>query len=191
MSSDLVHGTSGHPVNGAAFDGSTVVVTGAGSGVGRTTALAFALRGARVLVTDADARGAHGTVEAIGTAGGYAVAVVGDPGAQEVADDVVSTALCSFGGLDVLVHGTTDPTDAEETLTRSVLAHMLTAGGGSLVFTADGHGVADRVASLDVAYRARGVHAHAVDRAADARPDERVAAVLLLAQDALDGRSVP
>jgi NAD(P)-dependent dehydrogenase (short-subunit alcohol dehydrogenase family) len=171
MSSDLIGGT--------AIDGRTVVVTGAGSGVGRTTALALALRGAKVLVTDADADGAHGTVEAIGNVGGYAVAVVGDLGEHEVVDDVVATTLCTFGALDVLVHATVV---VDDLLTRAVLPHMLSAGGGSLVFAVSGPG-ADLVTSLEVAYRARGIRAEAVGPTTGPGPKERAAAVVRLAFD--------
>ncbi|WP_327312249.1 SDR family NAD(P)-dependent oxidoreductase [Streptomyces sp. NBC_01235] len=172
MSSDHIGGTD--------LDGRTVVVTGAGSGLGRTTALALALRGAKVLIADADAEGAHGTVKAIGNAGGYAVAVVGDLAGQEVVDDVVATTLCAFGALDVLVHATVV---VDELLTRAVLPHMLNAGGGSVVFAASAPGVADLVASLEVAYRARGIRAAAVGPTAGPGPKERAAAVVRLALD--------
>ncbi|MFI5794880.1 SDR family NAD(P)-dependent oxidoreductase [Streptomyces sp. NPDC051677] len=171
---------SGDVIGGTDFDGRTVVVTGAGSGLGRTTAVALALRGAKVLVADADADGAHGTVKAIGNVGGYAVAVVGDLGEQEVVDDVVATTLCAFGALDVLVH---TGVVAADLLSRAVLPHMVSAGGGAVVFAASGPGVADRVTSIEVAYRARGIRAEAVGPTNGPGPKERAAAVLRLALD--------
>ncbi|MFC4508225.1 MULTISPECIES: SDR family NAD(P)-dependent oxidoreductase [Streptomyces] len=162
---------------GSSFEGRTVVVTGAGSGVGRTAALAFALQGAKVLVADADPVGAHATVRGIAAVDAYAAAVVGDLADTAVVDDVVATTLCAFGGLDVLVHGA-EPTVP---LTRAVLPHMLTAGGGSIVFAGGGPGVAHLVASLQVAYRERGIRAHAVGLPAAAGPQTRAAAILRLA----------
>ncbi|GHJ25399.1 SDR family oxidoreductase [Streptomyces albus] len=134
-----------------------VVVTGAASGIGRATALAFAERGARVTVADLDAEGAASVVEEIEGAGGGAVAVVGDLGEQTVVDTVVDTAVRQFGGIDVLVNNAgimdsmsalAEVTDAEWErlirvnltapfrLTRAALPHMLRAGRGAIVFTA-------------------------------------------------------
>ena len=112
--------------------------------------------------------------------GGYAVAVVGDLGEQEVVDDVVATTLCTFGALDVLVHATVV---VDDLLTRAVLPHMLSAGGGSIVFAVSGPGVADLVTSLEVAYRARGIRAEAVGPTTGPGPKERAAAVVRLAFD--------
>ncbi|MGI5324358.1 SDR family oxidoreductase [Actinomadura nitritigenes] len=71
---------------GREFGGDLVVVTGAGSGIGRATARAFAEAGARVVVADIDEGGAKRTVDEIGAAGGdahvYGVDVA-DPEAME------------------------------------------------------------------------------------------------------------
>ncbi|ASQ92539.1 SDR family NAD(P)-dependent oxidoreductase [Streptomyces sp. 11-1-2] len=133
------------------------IVTGAGSGIGRATALRFAAEGAKVLVADLDRDGAEQVVAAIGAAGGVARAVVGDLGEQRVVDEVVATAVQEFGGLDVLVNNAgimdrfsavadTDDTEwnrvlrvnltAPFMLTRAALPHMLAAGRGAIVFTA-------------------------------------------------------
>ncbi|AJZ84442.1 SDR family NAD(P)-dependent oxidoreductase [Streptomyces sp. AgN23] len=139
------------------LEGHGVIVTGAGSGIGRATALALAREGARVLVADLDRDGVESVVAAIGTQGGTARAVVGDLVHQRVVDEVVATAVEEFGGLDVLVNNAgimdrfsavADTDDAEWDrvlrvnltapfmLTRAALPHMLAAGRGSIVFTA-------------------------------------------------------
>lgn len=71
---------------GKEFGGDLVVVTGAGSGIGRATARAFAGAGARVVVADIDEGGAKRTVDEIGAAGGEAHVYgvdVADPEAME------------------------------------------------------------------------------------------------------------
>lgn len=84
------------------FDDTAVVVTGAGSGMGRATAERFADQGAAVTVVDVDETAAEETVASIEAAGGEALAVVAD---VSEADDVarfVETTVEEFGRLDVL-----------------------------------------------------------------------------------------
>jgi NAD(P)-dependent dehydrogenase (short-subunit alcohol dehydrogenase family) len=142
--------------------GSSVVVTGAGSGIGRAAALRFAGEGARVVVADLNADGAAAVVEEITAAGGTAVAVTGDLSDPAVIDRVVATAVDTFGGLDVLVNNAgimdrmsaaADVTDEEWErlirvnltapfqLTRAALPHMLAKGKGAIVNTASEAGL--------------------------------------------------
>ena len=78
-----------------------VIVTGAGRGIGRAHALAFAHAGARVVVNDVSADSVHEVVAEIGD---RAVVNTDDVADWEGAGRVVRTALDAFGGLDVLVN---------------------------------------------------------------------------------------
>jgi NAD(P)-dependent dehydrogenase (short-subunit alcohol dehydrogenase family) len=93
--------------------GRIVIVTGAGRGLGRAYALAFAREGARVVVNDLgtslagsgrDIATAQAVVEEIRSAGGEAVANGDDVSDWEGAGRIVATALEHFGGLDVVVN---------------------------------------------------------------------------------------
>ncbi|KAG8705715.1 hypothetical protein FRC12_020735 [Ceratobasidium sp. 428] len=83
------------------FKGHTVVVTGAGGGLGRTYSLAFASRGANVVVNDVSKENAEKVVEEIKKAGGKAVA-----NNSSVTDGaaVIKTALDAFGGVTILIN---------------------------------------------------------------------------------------
>ncbi len=81
-----------------------VVVTGAGRGIGRAHALAFAAEGAPVVVNDVDGDATAGVVAEIEARGGQAVANTSDVADWAGAKDLVGTALANFGRLDVLVN---------------------------------------------------------------------------------------
>ena len=94
-------------------DGRVVAITGAGRGIGRTHALAFAAEGARVVVNDLggemDGRGrssqpAQDVVDEIKAMGGEAVASAESAADFDGAKRLVNTALETFGQLDVLVN---------------------------------------------------------------------------------------
>jgi NAD(P)-dependent dehydrogenase (short-subunit alcohol dehydrogenase family) len=80
-----------------------VVVTGAGQGLGREHALELARQGASVVVNDVDAR-AGAVAGEIRSAGGTAIASLGDVSDWEYAGSLVHAALAEFGQLDALVN---------------------------------------------------------------------------------------
>jgi NAD(P)-dependent dehydrogenase (short-subunit alcohol dehydrogenase family) len=84
------------------FENKVVVITGAGKGLGKTAALAFAREGAAVVIGDVDMDGASGTVEEIVQAGGNATAVRCDVRNAENVKNLIDTAVGSYGGVDVL-----------------------------------------------------------------------------------------
>ena len=84
----------------ASFEDTTAVVTGAGSGIGRTTAVEFADRGADVVVADVDVEGGEGTVSRVEDAGGDAVFVETDVTDPDEAEAMVDTAVEEYGRLD-------------------------------------------------------------------------------------------
>jgi NAD(P)-dependent dehydrogenase (short-subunit alcohol dehydrogenase family) len=95
------------------FDGKVVIITGAGAGIGRSHALAFAREGAKVVVNDlgGDRHGggkgseaADKVVAEIMAAGGQAVANYDSVATREGADNLLWTALSKFGHVDVLVN---------------------------------------------------------------------------------------
>jgi NAD(P)-dependent dehydrogenase (short-subunit alcohol dehydrogenase family) len=83
------------------FADKAVIVTGAASGIGRTTARRFAAEGAQVCVADLDGDGAAATVAAIATAGGTAFACRVDIAKEADNERMVRETVERFGGIDI------------------------------------------------------------------------------------------
>ena len=88
----------------ARLDGKTVLITGAGAGMGREHALLLAARGARVAVQDIGAKLAVETADLVRAQGGRAIALVGDVAIVEDAGRCVREAIAWGGLIDVLVN---------------------------------------------------------------------------------------
>ena len=150
------------PETNGNLDGKVAFVTGAASGIGRATALAFAREGANVVVADIDQSGNQDTVGMIEDLGGQAVAVVCDVTRSEDVQTSLTTTVNRFGRLDYAFNNagaeqrpklTADITEEEwdRIITinlRSVflclkyeIPLMLQHGGGAIVNTSSGAGI--------------------------------------------------
>jgi NAD(P)-dependent dehydrogenase (short-subunit alcohol dehydrogenase family) len=144
------------------YTGKVAFVTGAASGIGRATALAFAREGAGVVVADVSEQGNQETARMIEEAGGRALAVRCDVTRSEDAKAALDKAVETFGRLDVAFNnaGVEQPIMPAADLTEEewdrivainlrgvflCMKHeiplMLEQGGGAIVNTSSGAGV--------------------------------------------------
>ena len=157
------------------FEGKVALVTGAASGIGRATALAFAREGARVVVVDVNAAAAQETADSIAASGAKSVACVADVSDPAACEAMVAQTVAAFGRLDIAVNNAGIPAgfggdflDTSADLWRRVIDVNLSgvfwamraevpalkaAGGGAIVNTASvaslvaGKGMASYVAA--------------------------------------------
>src|SRR5918999_6216828 len=93
-----------------------VLVTGAGSGIGRGITCRFAAEGARLMLGDITEAGARETAALIADAGGEAQIVLGDVAMRADADRMVEAAVAHWGRLDVAVNNAGIPGSRAATL---------------------------------------------------------------------------
>src|SRR5437899_12278188 len=82
------------------LDGKSALITGAGGGIGRATALAFAREGARVAVADLMEEAARETVALVNAGGGQAISLGGNVTQDADVRSMVEAAIGAYGRLD-------------------------------------------------------------------------------------------
>jgi 2-keto-3-deoxy-L-fuconate dehydrogenase len=135
------------------LEGRTAVITGAGSGIGRASAVLFATNGAHVVLVDRDAAGLQETMAGIREVNGEGSTHVGDVGDADFANIVVTDTVTQCGRLDVLMTAagfscggtvlTTDPADWDAVFrtnvggtwlwSRAAVPQMQRQGSGSII----------------------------------------------------------
>ncbi|WP_437674505.1 SDR family NAD(P)-dependent oxidoreductase [Sorangium sp. So ce131] len=86
------------------FEGRAAIVTGAGTGVGRATALAFAREGARVVVANRRSDAGQAVVAEIEALGGEALYVQTDVSRRESVQGLIEAALARYDRIDILIN---------------------------------------------------------------------------------------
>jgi NAD(P)-dependent dehydrogenase (short-subunit alcohol dehydrogenase family) len=82
------------------LSGKTAIITGAGSGIGRASAILFAQEGANLVIAD-KMDSVNETADLVRQAGGKVTALTGDAGDEAFVESLVAKALAEYGGLDV------------------------------------------------------------------------------------------
>ena len=138
------------------LQGRTAIVTGAGSGIGRASAMLFAKQGASVALVDRDAAGLQETTAAIGGAKGDTSMHVGDVGDLDFAQAAAGEIMAQRGRIDVLMTAagisgggtilSTEPADWDAVFrtnvggtwlwSRAVVPEMQRQGSGSIITVA-------------------------------------------------------
>jgi NAD(P)-dependent dehydrogenase (short-subunit alcohol dehydrogenase family) len=86
------------------FKDKTALITGASSGIGRATALAFAEKGSKVVVSDIDETGGQETVDLIEKMGGKAIFIKANVASKEDIQNLVNQTVAKFKTLDFAIN---------------------------------------------------------------------------------------
>jgi len=86
------------------LENDVALITGAGNGIGRATAVRFAKEGAKIVLADVDEAGLAETKSLVEAAGGEAVVVTGSVAVREDVQGMVDTAVATFGKLSILIN---------------------------------------------------------------------------------------
>jgi NAD(P)-dependent dehydrogenase (short-subunit alcohol dehydrogenase family) len=102
------------------LEGRKAVITGAGSGIGRASALRFAREGASVLVVGRRRENTDETVQLVRAEGGVAVGMVTDATIEANVEAIVAQSISELGGLDVFFANIANPGTGTPLLEQSV-----------------------------------------------------------------------
>ena len=178
--------------------GKVALITGAGSGIGRATALLFAGEGASVAVVDIADDNARETVSLIEQSGGSGLFVHADVAVAAEAEHMIEATVRRFGRLDILhnnafwtvFHETVETSEYEWDRTLAVclkapflaakyaIPHMLRNGGGVIINTSSVSGIRGQSAHAAYETAKGGLLALTRSLAADCAPKIRVNAIL-------------
>jgi len=86
------------------FKDKVILITGAGSGIGRVTALEFAKQGGIVAVSDIDEKGGQETVQLIENEGGKAIFIKTDVANFSEVEKMTDTVIERYGRLDIAIN---------------------------------------------------------------------------------------
>ncbi len=123
--------------------GKVALITGAGSGIGRESALLFAAEGAHVAAVDVNEAGLSETVSAVTTRGAQVVAITADVSADADCRHMVEVAESTFGRLDVLFNnaGVMHPADDDAVATDEAVWDLTMAINAKGVFLGCKYGI--------------------------------------------------
>ncbi|EAY32033.1 SDR family NAD(P)-dependent oxidoreductase [Microscilla marina] len=86
------------------FQDKVVIITGAGSGIGRATSLLYAQGGAQVIVSDIAPKGGEETVRLITEAGGKASFITANVAKLDEVENLINETVAQFGKIDIAVN---------------------------------------------------------------------------------------
>ncbi len=101
-----------------ALSGHTVIVTGAGGGIGAAVSCALSRAGASVVLADRDGQALQALVATINSAGGHAIAVPMDVTSSASVRRLVEQTLGAFGRLDAVIELAMEPLERNVTFLR-------------------------------------------------------------------------